>query len=303
MRITLAMNQQTTLRDINNNSEDVNRLISSISTGKKLSKAADDPSAWAQAMDLKQGMREYDTINSNMDFVTTWDNTTDSALNQLNNLVTQAKNAAIQAQGVDSEESRSSLAQKVDDILTQALQLAGTKSGDRYVFSGLKDPSPLQPYTIDASGVATYNGDSNTLQVRTGTGASNNETINLTGPEVFDFTDSTGTSANLLEKLYNLKQAITSGNTATIGAIQDDLDLAYQNVSNCQSKVGLQLAAIEQKQSALSTIKLNNSDTVSNLEDADLADAITQLQTKQTAFEASLQVTGMLSKLNLTQYV
>lgn len=303
MRITLAMSQHRTLKDINSNNEEISRLTSAISSGKNLSKPSEDPTAWAQAMDLKQGLREYDTIKTNMNFVTSWDTTTDSALNQLYDLVGQAKNAAIQAQGVDSTDSRAALAQTVDDLLTEAKGLASTKHGDRYIFSGLTDPSPLEPYSVDAAGVATYNGGAEALTVRTGRGATNNETINLTGPEVFDFTDTGGTTSNILEQLWSLKDAITNGNTTAIAAIQDDLDLANQNVSKCQTKVGLQLASMEQKQSALTAITTSNTDTLTNIEDTDLPEAITQLQLKQTAFQASLQVTGLLSKMNLTQYL
>lgn len=300
MRITLAMSQQQTLQDLNNNSTEISRLASAISSGTTLAKPSDDPSAWAQAMNVRQGLREYDAIGENLDFVTSWGNTTDSALNQLHDVIAQAKNAAIKAQGPDCDEARASLVATVDGLLEDALSLANSQHGDRYIFSGLAD---AKPYSMDASGNAIYAGDTKALVVRTGTGTNNNETINLTGPEVFDYTNSSGGTSNLMEDLYALKQAMSSNDTTTLAYLQDDLDLAAKNISKCQSKAGLLLSRTEDKQNALLTITTNRKDTLSNIQDTDLASAITQLQTKQTALQAALQVTGMLSNLNLTQYL
>src|SRR5271157_1903883 len=97
MRITLGMQTNQNLLTINDQQEQINQLSQQISSGVKLSSPSDDPYDWAQAMNINQGLQEYNSILSGINFATGWGNATGSALSQLSNLVSQAQQVAISA--------------------------------------------------------------------------------------------------------------------------------------------------------------------------------------------------------------
>ena len=74
-------------------------------------------------------------------------------------------------------------------ILQQAVSLANSQYGDQYIFGGTN--TTTAPYSIDVSGNVTYSGDSNSIQVKTGTSSAadgGSTAVNLTGDEVFSYT-------------------------------------------------------------------------------------------------------------------
>ena len=106
MRITLSMQINATLLTLNDQQEQITQLSQQISSGLKLTSASDDPYAWAQAMNIKQSLREYNSFLSGINFATGWGQATESALNQLSDLVSQAKQVAISAAQRDWNDSR-----------------------------------------------------------------------------------------------------------------------------------------------------------------------------------------------------
>ena len=59
------------------------------------------------------------------------------------------------------------LASEVSGILQQAVTLANSQYGDQYIFGGTS--TATAPFSIDATGNVTYNGNSNYIQVKTST--------------------------------------------------------------------------------------------------------------------------------------
>ncbi|MFP5211824.1 MAG: hypothetical protein ACLGPL_00450, partial [Acidobacteriota bacterium] len=197
MRITFALSHERTLRSLNHKQENIDRLTTNITTGSKLITASDDPTAWAQTMDIKQGIRELDAMTKNVEFARGWNQVTDGALSGLHDLIAKAQQTAVSAQSANGSNAKEALAQQVDSLLKEAQKLASTQYGDRYVFSGNQNPSG-GPYTLDdTTGAVTYNGDTGSMQVRTGKGAAGYETVNVTGPDAFTFT-SGGSTLNTL---------------------------------------------------------------------------------------------------------
>lgn len=299
MRISFTMQTDETLLNLNDKQEQISQLSQSIASGTKLSSPADDPYSWAQAMDVKQGLREYNSILSGINFATGWGQATGSALSQLSNLVSQAQQIAISATSATGTSQSAALATQVNGILQQAVSLANSQYGDQYIFGGTSTTSA--PFSIDN---LTGNGDSNYIQVKTGTSDASgggSTAVNLTGNDVFSFT-SGGNTLNVLQVISGLGQAIQNGDSATISSDINTLNDAYNHINNESAVNGATLSDLTNQQSAINVIQTNEKSTLSNLQDTDLATATTQLQQAQTAFQAALQITGMLDKLNLASY-
>lgn len=302
MRIAFSSTYQRLTNSINQKSEDLSRLTVMAGSTSRLLKQADDPLAWSQAMDFRQAIRQLESYQKNVDFALGWNQTTESALNQIGDLVVRAKNLGIQAISAQSSEKRQAQSEALNQIVQEAATLAGSQYADRYIFSG--QSFNTAPYTLtkdpgtgEVLTVSTYQGDPESLEVRVGNGEL--QTVNQKGPEVFgeDGDD------NLLQQLLNLKNAVRDGDTNAVQQAIAAVDTSYQNLLAQTSIVGVRQQALDDKTQIFESIQLQEESQLSDVADADMAELITQLQQKQTLFEAVLRITSMVTNLNLTKYL
>jgi flagellar hook-associated protein 3 FlgL len=302
MRISFAIKKDITLLSINQNQDEINRLSTAVTTGNKLTAPGDDPSSWSQAMDFRQGLREYDAILNNIDFATGWNEATDSALSQVSDLVSQARQTAITAQGPAGMEEPGALVTSLDGVLKQMLSTVNSQYGDQYIFSGTADAT-TPPFSLDdTTGTVSYTGDSGHLNVRTDKGGNSSFTVNLAGDEAFTY-QSGGSSLNVVEQVWQLKHAIEIGDTATIQAKLTTLETASQYIGQKSVVTGSRLATLDGQKSAINVLKMDGQTRLSDLSDTDMAAALTQLQQHRTAYQAALQVTGLMDNLSLLNYI
>jgi flagellar hook-associated protein 3 FlgL len=302
MRISFAIRKDSALQSVNLNQDEINRLSTAVTTGDKFTSPGDDPAAWSQSMDFRQGLREYDSILNNIDFATGWSQSTDSALNQVSDLISQARQTAISAEGASGMEDPGALVASLDGVLKQLLTAVNSQYGDQYIFAGTADATS-PPFTLDdATGVVTYNGDSGHINVRTDKGGSSLFTINLAGDEAFDF-QSGGSTLNVIQEIWQLKQAIGTGDTTTIEAKLGTLDTAFQSVGQRSVLTGTREATLDGQKTAINVFKTDAKIRLSDIADTDMATALTQLQQHRTAYQAALQVTGMMDNLSLLNYI
>ena len=295
MRITLAMSQSKTTQNINNKQVDISQLSKMLSSGKRLQDPHDDPSAWSQAMDIKQGIRELTAFEENMDFTMSWSQSTENALNQFADLLTRAKGTAMKAMQQTTEAEQTANYENMKQMTDSALSLANSQYGNSYLFSG-RSTSTTPFNSVDFS----YQGDTEPLKVRVG--KNSHQTVNLDGQTVF-FTDPDDESTNMLTALNDLATAIQTGDKDTIQSRMGTLDEAFNHISSMQATVGARMADVEQRQNILGSIKVDRQDLLADTEEADVVDVITKLQMKKTALEATLQSTALVRGLNLTNYL
>ncbi len=310
MRITLGMSTDQTLLNLNDQQVQIDSLSQEISSGKKLASPSDDPLSWSQTMNTSQTLREYNSFVGNINFATEWGNSTQSALNQFADLLTQAKSIAEQGVSAVGMGQSGPLISEIGVVVQQALSNANTQFNGQYIFAGTATGAP--PYSLDSStGAVTYSGNSDYIKVKTGMGLSSAITpssssvsgggmtsVNVTGPDVLGGSTSGGGS-NMLNDIWNLQNALKTGDVSGISNSITTLGNDYNQINNQLTTVGTTLSGLTGQQSALQTMVTNETGVQSNYQDADVASATVKLSTAQTAFEAALQVTSTLDNLNL----
>lgn len=296
MRVTTAMTYQRMILNLNTKTEDAGRLANMIATGKRLGKPQDDPRAWSQAMDLRQGLREIETFQENLDFAITWNQTTVNTLNSFAGFLDQAMqigNAAL-----TNAEDRAQQIQSVDLICQQALDLANTRYAGRYLFSGRSLSTPPFDENLDYQGGTADEAD---LEIRTG--PDNRQVINITGEAAFIVDSSDPDESNVLKMLQALKTALEDEDLTEVQNQITALEGARDHITGQNTLAGLRMSYFDGQKSALETLKTNSKNRLAELEDADTAEAIILMQQNQTALQAALQATAMLDDLNLAKFL
>ncbi len=96
-------------------------------------------------------------------------NSSVSTLNQVSNLLTQAKDLALQgSNSTNSPEAYQALGSQVDSILNEVIQLANTQQSGQYLYGGTA--SQTTPFTVNAQGQIVYNGSAQALNEPIGQG-------------------------------------------------------------------------------------------------------------------------------------
>jgi flagellar hook-associated protein 3 FlgL len=296
MRLTFALNYEKINRNIQLRQESLAKISTMAASGKRLVQPADDPLAWSQAMDLKQGLREFDSIERNINHGVQWNQATENGLNSFSDLLIRAKEAGMRFSSASTPEARAGLVNEIDQITEEAYNLSNSRFGDLFLFSGKS--TSTQPFQNGSP--TSYFGDQGNIEVRAG--ATQRQAINLDGGTVF-FTDSTDPNTSVFKMLTDLKTAMQAGDTTQIQTGVSALETAREHISAMQTKVGARLNQLEEKLTALTNLKTDRTSVLADTEEADMVDVLTQLQQKRTALEAALRVTTYADGMNLTQYL
>ncbi len=132
----------------------INKIQGEISSGKKINLPSDDPVIYTRATLVDAQKSTNTQLNRNLASIQTFGNMYESTFNNVNDLLTQAKQLALQyADDTISPADRQTGAQAVENIIEQLVTLGNTKLNNTYIFGGTKANNPpfgLNPdYSVD----------------------------------------------------------------------------------------------------------------------------------------------------------
>ena len=110
-----------------------------LSTGRRLHRPGDDPAQVSVALKLRQLQSEATAYRGRQEHVHGLLDGTEQALNQLDELVTHARETAIEAQSpTGTGQGAGALADVIDGLREQAIGIGNTKLADTFLFGGTR---------------------------------------------------------------------------------------------------------------------------------------------------------------------
>jgi len=136
----------------------LNQTQLELSTGKKVNKPSDDPSAATQLLKLSTLKSNTNQYDRNIDAARNQLELQESVLSNVGNVLQRVRELVIQANNAtQSNESRAAIADELYNRIDELLQYANTKDPDgEYIFSGFNARTPA--YVKSGAGF-TYQGD------------------------------------------------------------------------------------------------------------------------------------------------
>jgi flagellar hook-associated protein 3 FlgL len=129
-------------------------------------------------------------------------------------------------------------------------------------------------------------------------------TCNTTGDVLFNTGScSAPTSPDVFETISLLKQEITSGDTDAISARLDDVDANLNNVVAIRSQVGARIARLESTLKIVQDSQIVFKTLLSETEDADLAEALVELSTRENVYQAAISAMNRILYVSLVNYL
>lgn len=301
MRITNNMIVSQQLGGIQLNMAALQKAQEQLTLGKRLTAASDDPTAATQIMGSASSLRSLDQYRTNVQRATSRVSLEDSVLSQISDLVARAKQLGV-AQGSDTATAatRATANAEVGQIFQQIVSLANTKFGNEYLFGG--DQSLTAPFAATGTAGATLDYTTTGSTGERGVAVADGKAMAAThdGQTIFKGT-------GLLDAVRDLSRALdpsspSYGKTGIADAMSK-LDGAFDSVQTLIGDTGARANALDSASQNLDALKSNITSFKSGIEEVDLESAMTELTSRQLAYQAALVATSKLSSLNLTDYL
>lgn len=291
MRVTNSMIFGSPQTEISRITEKIYQYQKNIASAKRINKPSDDPTGMRMVLNHRTSKSQITQYQRNIDQADSWLLLGDGALSEIESALERAVEVAMtQASDTYSASERTSAALEVESIFDQIMQSANTKIGDRSIFAGTRTDST--PFTRDQDFNITYNGDDNSIDLNVSQQVT--VAINISGQEVF-------IDSNLFGTLKDLRDSLLSNDRDGISQQLSSLDSVLASVRESQSKVGAITNRVDSMSVQLDNLDLRVTELMSNLEDTDMFEAITELTNQQTVYEATLRSIALVSDLSLAK--
>jgi flagellar hook-associated protein 3 FlgL len=302
VRVTDQILHNNALNNIARNLELYARAQQQVATGKRVTAFSDDPVAASTSLRAKIRIAELEQYGRNIDDAKLWMSLTDSALEQATDLLRSARDAAVAgANTATSPEYRQALASQVDTIIDQLIEIGNSAYGGRYIFAG--QDTLNAPFAADGEPTAAV-----TYSDRAGAdrdivwevGPADYRAINVRGDQVFG----DGQGNLVFDSLIALRDNLANGEVDAISNDRlDEINGYIDQVVQYRGQVGTGIVALD---GVKTTLESNRSELValrSKSEDADMVKAITELQQRETVYQAALLSTARILQLGLVNYL
>jgi flagellar hook-associated protein 3 FlgL len=291
-RITSSTMTQQSLRTLQTNLADRERLQNQAASQRAFRSPSEDPAAAATTLGVHGEQSRVAQYARNLSDGMAWVTTVDTALGASTDLLNRARDLTAQGanSGALSQTARESIAQELETISAELLAQANTTVLGRSVFAGTSDAgAAFEPGTF------TFNGSPGEGVRRR---ISDNETVRVD----FDGSQAFGVGANSAFALLTDIAAELRGG-ANVSSRLDDIDARLKDVVAARGTTGARQVQIERAASQNLSTSTDLEARRAEVENVDSLEVLVRLQSAELVFQSALQVTAKSLQTNLLEFL
>ena len=277
-----------------------------LSTGKKVVQVSDAPDEATAIQRLKSVIARQDSFEQAVKTAQNRLNAEETALEATANIMVRMKELTVQAlNDTYGPKDREIIAVEMQGLQEDLLSYANTRDvNGAYLFSGSRVFTP--PFAANAQGDIVYQGDETVNLVEVGDQRSLR--LNRTGTEVFgrvtrDLPDGSTEGRSFFQSVQDLVDAVRTSDRGAMNRGLAEFDTLNQQVAISQAKVGSAMNVVSNQTAVLEETRLQLRTVLSEIEDLDYTEAVTEMQKRMMALEASQASFAQISRLNLFEYI
>jgi flagellar hook-associated protein 3 FlgL len=326
---------------INRTKGRMENLQTQSATLKKLNTPSDDPVGASKVLEIRTDKVNNEQFLMNSKLAEAQLNNTESALAELADMVVRAKEIAIQqASGASAnDETRFAVSEEINQLYQSAIGVANRRVGDRYLFGGYKTDKP--PVTAEGKyvgddgqmmvevgrdvfiamnlpGNEAFNTNprverrpadpqdpnnpatSPELQMRAANRTLASYSAKGAAPAP---SGAQPENVNVFEELQNLRIGLLTSDAETIRSTLDRFDQIHGRLTSMRAKIGSRVNGLQTMTNSLERQTLTNAQLGSHLEDADMAQVVSDLAKEETVFRSALQSSNKLLQPTLMDFL
>jgi flagellar hook-associated protein 3 FlgL len=288
------------LNDLSQISRRLERAQREVSTGKRINTISDAPDEVGHLLSLRSELASVTQVQTNLGRVKAEIGTAEATLANAVEVMERIQSLVAQgASDLTEDRSRQILAGEVDVLLERLVGLSQAELEGRFLFAGDADQAP--PYTFDrtqADPVSDYAGTGSTREIRHPSGP--RFALALTAKQIFDDDDP---SRNVFDAVNAARAALRSNDTTAIRAALGNLQAANVHLNSQLAWYGGVQNQVNQASDVASRQAVRIQSRISEVEDADIAKAIVEMNQASFQREAALQAQAQRPRRTLFDYL
>lgn len=323
MRVTNLMIGNALKQHIQNNLTRLSRAQEQLSTGKTILRPSDSPTKISHLMAVKAQREINKQYTQNIDDGLAYLYTADAALGTVGEILAEANELAVQgANGTLTREDMEAIAEQIDKMIDELVDVANTTAGGKYIFAGRTNHRPpferngdtiiykgdlkritreianLSEHTVDAPGVSDDVNKPGVFGYISTVDTTNGVTVSDTAsfPATYD-------QYGLFDTMFKLRDLLNSGDSNElsnfIGVIQKQLD----NVLKHRVAIGARTRHFEAAKEQMLDQEITLSQVLENIESADIARLSIDLSEQQLVYQASLAAGASILQTSLLNFL
>lgn len=264
------------------------KLQNQIETGKKVTRPSDDPVVAMKGIGYRTALDKVEQFQRNIGEVNNWLDSSDDAFDKVGAALQRANELAVKAASdTTTDDDRKKVQSELDQLRQHIQNIANTKVGDKYIFSGTKTTTPL--FDEKTGGYPTTNTDGFNKDVEI---------------EVFDgITLKSNTNAiDVFKNIDQMFQDIKDGNidySEAIGKIDEQMN----EILTTRADIGARQNRVELMNDRLQSQEVIATKQMSENEDVDMEKAITEMITQESIHRAALSVGARIIQPSLVDFL
>jgi flagellar hook-associated protein 3 FlgL len=296
MRITNRMMVNNNINNLTGSMERLFELQKQAATRKKYLNASDNPSNNASVITLKSVLQTSEVYETTAQTTKDWMNASDFSLQQAGDVTQKAISAVMRGlSDTMGSESRATIAEEINGLLKEAVDIANTKHLDRYIFSGFTtDTKPFTEQYNDLTdptkitGVSYKNNDPAAVAfqaIRRDIGPGETVTVNIDGYSTFQ---------HMIDTLIDARDALaaTTYNPQTLRDAATNLDDALNEVTLASTINGSRIRGLEGTQDRISQSNTEIKALISQKDEANIAEVTAELTNQENVYQTVVTISS-----------
>lgn len=292
MRVTQGMLTDNMLRNLMTSQQKMGTYLEQLTTGKKINRPSDNPVIAMKGMGYRTQIVEVEQYKRNIGEIHNWMDNSDAALDQTTQALQRMRELTIKASNSPNDKDElESIRKEIEQLEEHLMELGNTFVNGKYIFNGTNTKDRPITETENGYDVSTDNSDV-IIEVGNGTRIK----VNVNPEDVF--------TNELFEDIAALK-AILSGeqDRSELDGRIEALDRHINNTINARADLGARINRIELVEDRLDEQIVLAKKTMSENEDIDFEEAITNLITQESLHRAALSAGSRIIQPSLVDFL
>ncbi|WP_026684751.1 flagellar hook-associated protein FlgL [Heyndrickxia coagulans] len=296
MRVTQSMLANNFLNNLNTSYSKLAKYQEQLSSGKKINKLSDDPLSAMKGISYRRTVAQVKQYEDNFAEASTWIESTNDGLDEANKVLQRIRELTVEgATDTKTPTDRQSIADEVEQLRDQLVNIANTKVNDKYIFNGTSTTEkPISGDISTFDGSTSLGMNTNPVKIELSNGIYLQ--VNANGANAF--------SDDLFKDLNHLISDLKSGTSASgfdsyLGKIDGHIDNVLSELSQAgarSNRLDLMKDRVTQQETTATKIMAGN-------EDVDVDKAYTDFSVASGAYIAALKVGAQVIQPTLLDFL
>ena len=298
MRITQTMLQDNMLRNLFRSQAQMSKYMTQINTGKKITRPSEDPVIAMKGMNYRTQVAEVEQYRRNASEIWSWMDNSDDILDKSTKAIQRIEYLAVQAaNGTYGKDELNSIAEEVEQLLEQMVELANTNVNGKYIFNGTNtNEKPIQ--LVDVNGEQRYQvqyTDESLHPVLIEVSKGIQFQVNVSPENIFD--------QQLFDNIHDFIERLRDGDQEGINDSIGALNESMLKIVNGRAELGARMNRLELIEDRLAQQEIIARDTMAKNEGVDFEEAVTNLISQEVIHRAALAAGAKIIQPSLIDFL